>query len=158
MTMAPLLLEYLHYLSIFVLFALLSVEHVQFKLPLDLRRARSLLITDLAYGACAMLVLITGAWRLWLEKGLDYYLNNGFFLAKLGLVLLVGLLSSLPTLTFINWRNDLKAGTVPTPSPRQARWVIGIIRLELLLLMMIPLLAVLMARGQGIFRWINLPG
>ena len=40
--MAQALAAYLHYLSIFVLFALLSVEHVQFKLPLDLRRARVL--------------------------------------------------------------------------------------------------------------------
>src|SRR5690606_25630239 len=124
-----------------------SVEHIQFRLPLDLPRARSLLITDLAYGACAGVVLLTGGARLWLEKGLDYYLNNGLFLAKLGLFLLVGLLSSLPTLVFLNWRYELKAGRVPTVSPQQARRVIWIIRLELLLLMCIPLLAVLMARG-----------
>ena len=48
--MAAAFVAYLHYLSIFALFALLSIEHVLFKAPLDLSRARSLMITDLAYG------------------------------------------------------------------------------------------------------------
>ena len=142
---------YLHYLSIFVLFALLSIEHVQFKLPLDLARARSLIITDLAYGLCAGLVLLTGLARvLWYGKGLDYYLHNGLFHAKVGLFILVGLISVLPTFVFLNWRNSLKAGQVPVVSARQARWVHWAIRLELSLLLGIPLLAVLMARGSGI--------
>jgi len=141
---------YLHYLSIFVLFALLSIEHVQFKLPLDLARARSLIITDLAYGLCAGLVLLTGLARvLWYGKGLDYYLHNGLFHAKVGLFILAGLISVLPTFVFLNWRNSLKAGEVPQISDRQARWVRLAIRLELLLLLLIPLLAVLMARGSG---------
>ena len=142
---------YLHYLSIFLLFALLSIEHVQFKLPLDVRRARSLIITDIAYGICAGVVLFTGLARvLWYGKGLDYYLGNSLFHAKVGLFILVGLISAGPTFVFINWRNSLKAGQVPQVSARQARWVIMAIRVELLLLLAIPLLAVLMARGHGL--------
>lgn len=141
---------YLHYLSIFLLFALLSIEHVQFKLPLDLRRARSLIITDIAYGICAGVVLFTGLARvLWFGKGLDYYLGNSLFHAKVGLFILVGLISVLPTFVFLNWRNNLKAGQVPQVNARQARLVGWVIRLELLLLLAIPLLAVLMARGAG---------
>jgi putative membrane protein len=142
---------YLHYLSIFLLFALLSIEHVQFKLPLDLHRARSLIITDVAYGICAGVVLFTGLARvLWYGKGLDYYLGNSLFHAKVGLFILVGLISALPTFVFVNWRNSLKAGEVPQVSERQGRLVISVIRLELLLLLCIPLLAVLMARGYGV--------
>lgn len=141
---------YLHYLSIFLLFALLSIEHVQFKLPLDLRRARSLIITDIAYGICAGVVLLSGLARVLLYgKGLDYYLGNGLFHAKVGLFILVGLISVGPTFVFLNWRNSLKAGEVPQVSARQARLVITVIRVELLLLLAIPLLAVLMARGYG---------
>ena len=148
--MAQSLAAYLHYLSIFVLFALLSVEHVQFKLPLDLRRARSLIITDIAYGISAGVVLFTGLARvLWYGKGLDYYLGNSLFHAKVGLFILVGLISVVPTFVFLNWRNSLKAGEVPQVSERQARLVIMVIRLELLLLLALPLLAVLMARGYG---------
>ncbi len=141
---------YLHYLSIFLLFALLSIEHVQFKLPLDLRRARSLIITDIAYGICAGVVLLSGLARVLLYgKGLDYYLGNSLFHAKVGLFILVGLISVGPTFVFLNWRNSLKAGEVPQVSARQARLVITVIRVELLLLLAIPLLAVLMARGYG---------
>lgn len=148
--MTQALFAYLHYLSIFVLFALLSIEHIQFRLPLDVARARRLVITDIAYGVTASLVLTTGAVRvIWTEKGWQYYLQNGFFHAKLGLFVLVALLSIIPTLVFLNWRNALKAGEVPRVSPRQERLVIMTIRLELLLLLLIPLMAVLMARGHG---------
>lgn len=148
--MGPVIAAYLHYLSIFVLFALLSLEHVQFKLPMDLQRARSLVITDIAYGITAGVVVASGAARLWFEKGVDYYLKNSFFHAKIGLFILVALLSILPTFVFLNWRNDLKAGRAPQISPRQARLVIMTIRLELLLLLLIPLMAALMAHGYGI--------
>lgn len=149
--MSQAILAYLHYLSIFLLFALLSVEHVQFKLPLDLLRARSLMITDIAYGVTASVVLLTGTLRVfWTGKGLDYYLHNSLFLTKVGLFLLIGLISIWPTFTFLNWRNDLQAGKVPDVSLRQARWVTLCIRIELLLLLAMPLLAVFMARGYGI--------
>jgi putative membrane protein len=142
---------YLHYLSIFLLFALLTLEHRLFKLPLDLDRARSLMRIDIAYGLSAGLVLASGAARvLWFGKGLAYYLHNSLFHAKLGLFILVALLSILPTVVFFNWRNDLRAGQVPQVSARQGTLVIMSIRLELLLLLILPLLAALMARGFGV--------
>ena len=149
--MAEAIVAYLHYLSIFLLFALLSIEHVQFKLPLDLLRARSLMITDIAYGISASLVLFTGAARvLWYGKGADYYLHNYLFHAKVGLFLLIALVSIVPTFTFLNWRNSLQAGQIPQVSPHRARLVIMCIRFELLLLLIMPLLAVCMARGYGV--------
>ncbi|MCY1288835.1 hypothetical protein D9M68_456840 [compost metagenome] len=143
---------YLHFLSIFVLFALLTLEHVLFKTALtDVPRARSLIRIDIAYGATAGVVLVTGFARaLWYAKGIDYYLQNWMFHAKLGLFILVGLISIFPTITFLNWRNALQAGQAPTISPGRAKAVIMTIRLELLLLVIIPLLAVLMARGYGV--------
>jgi putative membrane protein len=148
--MAQAIAAYLHYLSIFVLFALLSVEHIQFKLPLDLSRARSLMITDIAYGVSASLVLLSGAARvLWFGKGLDYYLHNSLFHAKVGLFLLIALLSITPTLTFVRMRKSLNSGQVPQISAARGKWVINCIRAELLLLLSMPLLAVFMARGYG---------
>ncbi|MDX1724947.1 MAG: DUF2214 family protein [Pseudomonas sp.] len=149
--MAEAIAAYLHYLSIILLFALLTLEHRLFKLPLDLDRARSLMRLDIAYGLSAGLVLASGAARLvWYGKGLAYYLHNSLFHAKLGLFILVGLLSILPTLVFFNWRNDLQAGRVPQVSARLGRLVIMTIRLELLLLLILPLLAALMTRGFGV--------
>ncbi|WP_371231069.1 DUF2214 family protein [Pseudomonas sp. QE6] len=148
--MAQAIAAYLHYLSIFILFALLVLEHRLFRLPLDLERARSLIVIDIAYGACAGVVLLTGAARvLWFAKGADFYLHNSLFHAKVGLFVLVALLSILPTMTFLNWRNDLKAGRIPQVSARQCKLVTMTIRLELLALLILPLLATLMARGYG---------
>ncbi|MCY1272730.1 hypothetical protein D9M68_476030 [compost metagenome] len=142
---------YLHFLSIFVLFALLVLEHRLFKLPLDLERARSLVRIDLAYGLSAGAVLVTGLARVfWYGKGVDYYLANSMFHAKMGLFVLIAALSSYPTFVFLNWRNDLKAGVVPMLGPRKAKLVIMTIRLELLLALILPLLAALMARGYGV--------
>ncbi len=108
------------------------------------------MIIDIAYGVSASLVLFSGAARvIWYGKGLDYYLHNGLFHVKVGLFLLVGVLSTLPTLVFLNWRNALQAGQVPDVSPRQRQWLTLCIRLELLLLLIIPLLAMLMASGYG---------
>lgn len=128
--MAAVLVAYLHFLAIF---ALLSIEHVLLKAPLDLSRACSLMITDLAYGICAGLVLATGVARvLWFGKGAIYYMCNSLFHAKVGLLVLVGLLSILPTVVFIKWRSSVKAGQVPEPSARQVRLVTWSIRLKLL--------------------------
>lgn len=149
--MGQALVAYLHYLSVFLLFALLSIEHVLFKLPLNLRRARSLIITDIAYGICAGVVLFSGLARVLVYgKGLDYYLGNSLFHVKVGLFILVGLISVLPTFVFLNWRNGLNAGEIPQVSARQGRLVVLVIRLELLLLLVIPLLAVLVANGYGV--------
>ncbi|CAN7231848.1 DUF2214 family protein [Pseudomonas solani] len=149
--MAQAIAAYLHYLSIFLLFSLLVLEHRLFKLPLDLERARSLIRVDIAYGLSAGLVLATGLARvLWYGKGTEYYLKNSLFHAKIGLFILVALLSALPTFVFLNWRNALNAGQVPQVSPKTAKLVIMAIRLELLLALVIPLLAALMARGFGV--------
>ncbi|WJN58586.1 DUF2214 family protein [Pseudomonas sp. SO81] len=150
--MADAIAASLHYLSIFVLFALLTCEHVLFKAELDVATARKLLRIDMIYGASAGLVLLTGLARvIWFGKGLDYYLHNWVFHAKVSLFILVGLLSILPTLTFFNWRNDLLAGKAPTITPAQAKRTIMVIRLELLILVCLPFLASLMARGVGFF-------
>ena len=149
--MAYAVVAYLHFLAIFLLFALLTLEHQLFRLPLTLDRARSLFRIDIAFGITAAVVLLTGAARaIRYGKGMDYYLLNSAFHAKVSLFVIVALLSIYPTVTFLRWRNALKAGQVPHVSPATGRWVTWVIRVELLLLMLIPLLAALMARGFGV--------
>ncbi len=143
---------YLHYLSIFALFALLSIEHVLLKPDPTLAQARSLIRVDLWFGIVAGTVLLTGLARaLWFAKGPDYYLHNGFFHAKVALFVLIGLMSIVPTVRFLGWRPAVKAGVAPTVSAASVRQMIMIIRLELALLVLVPLPATLMARGLGTF-------
>lgn len=149
--MADAIAAYLHYLSIFLLFALLVLEHRLFKLPLDLDRARSLMRIDIAYGITASLALATGLARvLWFGKGSAYYLHNSLFHAKVGLFVLVALLSTFPTVVFLGWRNSVKAGQVPVLSPRTGKLLVITLRAELTLLLVLPLLGALMARGFGV--------
>ncbi|WP_028240850.1 DUF2214 family protein [Stutzerimonas azotifigens] len=150
--MAHAIAAYLHYLAIFLLFALLTLEHQLFKRPLTFERARSLFRIDIAFGLVAAMVLATGVSRVfWFGKGIDYYLHNSVFHAKVGLFLLIALLSIYPTLTFLGWRNRIKAGEAPEVGERTVRAVTWVIRIELLGLLIIPLLATLMARGFGVF-------
>ncbi|EIK97007.1 hypothetical protein PMM47T1_07696 [Pseudomonas sp. M47T1] len=150
--MSQAIAAYLHYLSIFTLFALLSIEHVLLKPEPTVAQARSLMRVDLLFGIVAGLVVLTGLARLlWFAKGPDYYLHNGFFHAKVAVFVLIGLLSVVPTVRFLGWRPAVKAGVAPTVSAASVRHMTMIIRLELALLIVVPLLATLMARGFGTF-------
>ncbi|WP_416424472.1 DUF2214 family protein [Pseudomonas sp. App30] len=150
--MSQAIAAYLHYLSIFALFALLSLEHVLLKPEPTLAQARSLIRVDMLFGIAAGLVLLTGLARLlWFAKGPTYYLHNGFFHAKVALFVLIGLLSILPTVRFLGWRAAVKAGRAPAVSAASVRQMTMVIRLELALLVLVPLMATLMARGFGTF-------
>jgi putative membrane protein len=80
-------------------------------------------------------------------KGWAFYAHNPVFHFKLGLFVLVGLLSILPTRAFLRWRRARRADPhwrVPTAEWRNARrWLV----VELHLLALIPLAAVIMSRG-----------
>ncbi|MCQ4274881.1 DUF2214 family protein [Stutzerimonas degradans] len=149
--MAYAIAAYLHFLAVFLLFALLLLEHQLLRRPLSFARARSLFRTDLLFGIVAGAALVSGVARAgWYGKGADYYLQNSLFHAKVGLFVAVAVLSIYPTVTFLGWRSALRNRQVPAISAPTARWLTWVIRLELLLLLVIPLLAALMARGFGV--------
>ena len=138
LNMAYAIAAYLHFLAIFLLFSLLLLEHQLFRQPLTLERARSLFRIDIAFGITAAAVLASGIARaVFYGKGLDYYLKNSFFHAKVGLFVVVAVLSIYPTLTFLRWRPARgRPGT--DHLERQRQMVKLTIRLELLLLALIP--------------------
>jgi putative membrane protein len=101
------------------------------------------------FGAPAAL-LVTGFLRLVLgAKGPDFYLESWPIYAKLGLFLVVGILSVIPTLTFIRWRRALDHDAqwkVPDEERTRMRRFITI---EVHLAALIPIFAVIMSRGLG---------
>ena len=76
------------------------------------------------------------------------YLSNPFFVAKMLLYIAIATLSIKPTTSFIRWRRRLAASgqLPPTPEIATAR---RLLHVEVALLALIPLMAVLMARGIG---------
>ena len=144
------LLAYLHFISIFLLFAFLTVEAMLIRRPLDAATVRLLGRTDLWYFGAAIAVLASGFLRVMFgAKGPDFYFGAWPIYAKLGLFLVVGLMSVSPTMTFIRWRRMLErdpAWAVPEAEQKKAR---RLVMLEVHLAALIPIFAVIMSRGLG---------
>ena len=149
--MAGVLFAFLHFAAVFGVFGALAGEWLVFGRTPTVAQARQLSQLDLLYGVSAALVLVAGGIRAYrYEKGLDYYLANPFFHLKLTLFVLVGLLSIYPTVVFIRWRGDLKAGRAPVVSETQYTWISRLLKIELVALLAIVACASLMAKGIGL--------
>ena len=147
---ADALLAYFHFISIFLLFAFLSVEAVVLRKPLDVDSVRLIARIDAFYGASAGLVLVSGFLRLALgTKGAAFYSGNPVFYAKLVLFLIVGAMSIAPTLRVLRWARELKSNPAFVPGVDEQRKIRRAVMVQIHLAALLPLLAVLMARGIG---------
>lgn len=144
------LLAYLHFISIILLFAVVSVMAVLLRQTVDAATAARLARFDMAQGIFAVLVLVTGTLRVFMgAKGAKFYADNPVFWTKVGLFVAVGLLSIAPTIAFIRWAKQAKANAAfVAPEPDRLR-MRKLLMVEVHLLALVPLLAVLMARGVG---------
>ncbi|MBL7846489.1 MAG: DUF2214 family protein [Cyclobacteriaceae bacterium] len=146
---SEIILRYLHFLSILTIAGTLTAEWVLLKPVLPRRDIGRIAIVDGVYGLSAI-VLVAAGLTLWFggyTKPAVYYSQNWIFLTKIGLVAAVGILSIYPTVFFIRQRKGNP--DEPVTIPAAVSWSV---RLELILLTVIPLLAGLMARGVGLIR------
>lgn len=143
--MIEVLIRYFHFASILVLYAALTSQHVFAKPVVDADIMRRLRILDITYGVAAVIVLGCGLslW-LWVGKPAEFYSANWIFHLKVGLFVATGLASIIPTKFFLSQRNNAQ------PEIHIPKRVINMIRLELTIVIILPLLAVLMARGTGL--------
>ncbi len=149
--MTHIVVVYLHFLGIMALMATLLAEHVTLQPNMTRLHVQRLATIDLCYGIAAGIVLITGILRFaYVGKGIPFYLGNPIFYVKVGLFLLIGIISIYPTIIFLSWRKMIKQDQELEVATRQVKRLRHLVRLELGLLLVIPLLAVLMARGIGI--------
>ena len=110
------LLAYAHFLAILFLTAVLCAELAVYRQELAAPMARRLQRIDLFFGIAAIVVIVTGIARVVFGlKGADFYLHNPIFWTKMGLFLLVGLLSIAPTVHYLRWNAALSAGADPDP-------------------------------------------
>lgn len=148
--MAGALFAFVHFAAVLGVFGALVGEWLMFGRTPTLAQARQLQRLDRLYGVSAAVVLVAGGIRAYrFEKGLDYYLANPFFHLKLTLFVLVGLLSVYPTIVFIGWRGDVKAGRAPLVTETQHAWITRLLKIELAALLAIVACASLMAKGVG---------
>ena len=143
------LLAYLHYVAFAVLGAFLTAELLACRPWLGAEQVRLLPRLDLVFFAGAILALVTGLLRLFFyAKGVGFYLPNGAFHLKMALYLAIALISIVPTTRFLRWKRTLDAGGAPPDAVAVSR-VRRLIHLELALFLLMPLMAVAMARGIG---------
>lgn len=139
--------RYVHFLSILGLFAALVAEHLMIAKTMTRAEIRRVSTVDAIFGFSALLALVTGL-VLWFVVGkpAEVYTQNGVFHAKVMLFVIVGLASIYPTLFFVRNRKGSADEEVTLPKP-----LIMVVRLELLLVALMPLLASMMSRGIGYF-------
>ena len=139
-----------HHLLIFALAGVLVAEMMLVRPQMSTADARKVARIDMAFGLLAGLILIVGFGRVFFGlKGPDYYWHNAFFHAKLGAILLVGILSIWPTVGFIRWRRAIRRDGNFVPPLAEVEKARRFIHLELVVFFLIPVFAALMARGYG---------
>jgi putative membrane protein len=143
-----LLLRYFHFISIFAIVGSLVSEHLLLKPELTRAELKRLSRIDAVYGIAALTLLGVGL-TLWLSgagKPSVYYSKNWVFHLKITLFAIIGLLSIYPTIFFIKQSKGEAIERVSIPKA-----IFWMLRFELLLLFVIPMLAGLMSRGVGFF-------
>jgi putative membrane protein len=139
------LVAYLHYLSIILTGGFLIAELVMCRAGITSEQGRRLAGVDVAFFVSALAALATGLLRLFFyAKGVGFYTGNPIFWVKMALYVTIAALSITPTRTFMRWKG---AGAVPAAA--EIAGARRLIHIELALLALMPLMAVLVARGIG---------
>ncbi len=144
------LVSYAHLLAILTMVVFIASEAATCRPEwLNAAIVERLAAIDRVYGLAAVAVFLTGLARVfWGAKGGAYYAGNWLLWTKLGLFLVIGLLSIRPTITFLRWRRVLRAdGTLPTPE--QVRRTRKQVMRQAHLIPVVALAAVFLARGYG---------
>lgn len=143
--MTELIIRYLHFIGIFMLSSALVAEHLLLSSEVSVQKLKKIVIIDGIYGASAIIVFFAGLslW-LWTGKPANFYSENWVFHLKISIFVLVALISIYPTIFFLkNRKSELKRIEIP-------KVIITLVRIELFLLLLLPLLAVLVAQGVGL--------
>ena len=144
------ILAYLHFLAILTMVVFISSEAALCRAEwLNAAVVERLARVDMIYGISAMVVLATGVARTWWGiKGTAWYWSNPLLHLKLGLFIIVGMISIFPTLTYLRWRKALRSGGT-LPSEAEVRKTRRLVMIQAHIIAVIPLVAVFFARGFG---------
>lgn len=146
--MAYVVFRYLHLIAILVLAGGIVIENIAIRPRISEEDIHNLAKVDTVCGM-AVLAAIGFGMVLWFGVGKPaaFYNENPVFFAKLALLILLLLIAVKPALFFIRNRNFKAIDSEQLVVPRV---VTVCLKLELMLMLMIPVLAWLMARGVGI--------
>jgi putative membrane protein len=144
------LLASFHHLAVFSLAGILAVELALTATVLDDRTMLRLPRIDAWFGLVAAIVVGAGLMRIFFAaKGFDYYVANTFFWIKMVLFVAVGVISTVPTFSFIVWRRGVRADATFRPPVVEVSRIRKALYADAVLFALIPLCAAAMARGYG---------
>lgn len=140
---AYVVVKYLHIVGILLVFSSLVAEHLLLEDKMIRAAIRRLSIVDAVYGMGALLILGAG-FVLWFGVGKPaaFYSEGWIVYTKLGLFGVIGAVSLIPTMFFLKERKGNPDEIVEIPGKMKM-----ILRIELTLLLIIPLLGVMLAQG-----------
>ena len=145
------LYAYLHFAAILTLASALGAEALLLRAQAGPKTVLALARTDILYGISAAAVIATGIVRvLWGGKAPETYVLNPVFWTKMAAVLAIAVLSVAPTLRFQRWRRALASDPSFSPDLPEIRTVRRLVFAQIHVLALVPLPAVLMARGIGL--------
>ena len=138
-----LFIRFLHFVGIIMVAGTLVSEHMMLSKTVARSVIKKVGRIDMIYFIAAILVVITGlSMWLWVGKDASYYTSNPLIHIKVTLFVVIALLSIVPSMFFLKNRKGDDNDEVAVPKK-----VFMFLRLELLLLIAMPYLAVLIARG-----------
>lgn len=140
------LVRYLHFISLFALSAAVISQAFLLRPEMTRREITQIQRVDILYAVMVVLVLGTGfaQWFL-VGKPSQFYSSNPIFHAKLTIFLIIGILSAWPSVFLGRQSKGDSEETIEVPKS-----VTLSVRAEVFLLILMPLLASLMAKGVGI--------
>jgi putative membrane protein len=142
---------WLHLVAAGTAAALLMAEYWLCRRMPDRSQVRLLAMADLGYLLALITILATGLARLvYFGQEPAYYLANRLFWLKIALFVAIGLVAAVPSFQYLRWSREARAAPAFAALSRDFERVRAAIAFGLGLWLVLPLLAVLIARGYGL--------
>jgi putative membrane protein len=150
-SVAAAVFAWLHLVAVGLAVGLLLSEYWMCRRIPDRLQVRLLGTVDLGYFLALIGSLATGLARMRLEgQDTAYYLANRLFWLKIALFIAIGLIALFPARQYIRWNREARTAPAFAPLTRELERVRGSLALQLGLMLLLPLLAILTARGYGL--------
>jgi putative membrane protein len=141
---------YIHFLSIMLLMGALISEYLLLKTNQSDKQIRMLVYSSVIHLVSLGLLLITGFLRWFVYgKGALYYSKNPVFHTKLTLYAVILVFAIIQSVKLLKWNMQRKENKLQTFNAASVKKIFAFLRIEILLVIIIPLLAVIVMRGAG---------
>ena len=146
------LLAILHHFAVFSVVGLLFVEFALLRGTMAGPAIARFGKVDALYGIAFIAVVVVGIARLiWGIVPVDTYLGNLWFWTKMGALIVVSIISILPTMRGGRWRKGVAGDPAYVAPAADIVLARRALTAELVILPIVPVAAALMARGFGAF-------